>query len=300
MVPVTRGSPRWMAAFNAILAWQNDDCPAFALFVEAMGYEATEVLDTATRTRHFLLAERGGDHALRYSGIFVLRAPAELARARRLVVNAPHLGFDFTDDRAVRLYLELGASALAQNTAHRCNLQACSGCGSSPGYACGGCARESDAAHSVNNLQFAIFAALEATRAHDDARPWLHFEYHGMTGRLPSAATGCHGAAQISQGSTAQLAPATDDPTYPSRFWRALEKRLGSQCVCYHQRERGCLLPGTFSVFGRLVNQESSGPFDPCTQEPTRVSGRYLHFEWQDVPVEAVAGALAEAVPLPH
>jgi len=34
MVPVTRGSPRWMAAFNAVLAWENDDCAAFTAFIE--------------------------------------------------------------------------------------------------------------------------------------------------------------------------------------------------------------------------------------------------------------------------
>lgn len=297
MVPVTRGSPRWMAGFNAVLAWQNDDCSAFATFVELMGYEAIEVLDTVTRTRHWLVAERGVDRALRYSGLFVLRAPEELARARRLVINAPHVGFDFTDDRAVRLYRELGASVFVQNTAHRCNLDACSGCGSFVGYACGGCARVSDSAHSVDNLQFAVFAALEATRTHDSARPWLHFEYHGMAARPPQP--GCTGVAQVSQGSLSPLPAAVDEGTYPNRFWRALEARIGDPCVCYHQRERGCLLPGSFSVFGRLVNQESSGPFDPCTQEATRLSGRYVHFEWHQVAVEDVAAALAAAVPLP-
>ena len=149
----------------------------------------------------------------------------------------------------------------------------------------------------MDNLQFAVFAALEATRTHDSARPWLHFEYHGMAARPPQP--GCTGVAQVSQGSPSPLPAAVDEGTYPNRFWRALEARIGDPCVCYHQRERGCLLPGSFSVFGRLVNQESSGPFDPCTQEATRLSGRYVHFEWHQVAVEDVAAALAAAVPLP-
>jgi hypothetical protein len=115
-----------------------------------------------------------------------------------------------------------------------------------------------------------------------------------------AAPFGCSGVAQVSQGATTQLAASADEGSYPSRFWHGLEKRLGPQCVCYQQRERGCLLPGTHSVFGRLVNQESPVPFDPCTQEATRLSGRYVHFEWQNVPVEAVAEALAEAVPQPQ
>jgi hypothetical protein len=315
MVPITRGSPRWMAAFNAILAWENDDCEAFAAFTEKMGYAAVQVLDSVTNTRHWLVVERSpGNDSLfgstpgeervdarsqRFNGVFILRAPKERAHARRLIINAPHFGYDFKDNRAIQLYRQLGATALLQNSAHRCNLDACSGCGGFPGYACGGCPRISDAAHSVDNLMFAIFAALEGTRTHDGATPWLHFEYHGMATRpqsSPALAT-CAGIGEVSQGSTVKLTVAADEGSYANRFWRGLQKRLGAQCVCYHQRQSGCLLPGTHSVFGRLVNQESPVPFDPCTQEATRLSGRYIHFEWDRVPLETVAGALAEAVP---
>ncbi len=302
MVTLTRGSPRWMAAFNAVLAWENDDCKAFAAFAEFMGYKALEVLDTVSATHHWLLLEPAdgppGQHTQRWNGVFVLRAPAERTRARRLVITAPHLGSDFSDDRAARLYQKLEATALLLNSAERCNLESCSGCSSVPGYACGGCVRASDAAHSVDNLLFALFSALEGTRTHDGAKPWLHFEYHGMAVRPQKYANllQCRGIAEISQGGTAELPAAVDNGSYPHRFFLALQKRLDPRCVCYHQRQRGCLLPGTHSVFGRLVNQESSTPFDPCTQEATRLSGRYIYFEWYDLPVDIVAGALAEAI----
>jgi len=317
MVPVTRGAPRWMAAWNAVLAWQNDDCPAFAAFAEKMGYEAAEVLDTVTGTRHWLLAEPAAPPspgaaqrrpAPRWNGLFVLRAPKETASARRLIISAPHLGQDFSDGRAVALYQKLDAIALLQNSAHRANLTACSGCVSVPGEAC---ALASDAAHAVDHMLFALFAALEATRTHaavglgaaasgtEKARPFLHFEYHGMADRpaLPASMARCAAVAEISHGAAVPSGAAADAGSYPSRFWRALEKRLGPQCVCYHQQERGCLLFGTQSVLGRLVNQESPGPFDPCTQEATRLSRRHVHFEGYAVPFEAVFAALAEAVP---
>lgn len=300
MVTVTRGSPRWMAAFNAILAWENDDCEAFSAFVEKMGYSAVEMRELATGHKSWVVFEDGKPEApRRYNGLFVLRAPSELPRARRLVISAPLAGSKAAEgSRAAELYEKLHAAALLVSTAERCSLETCSGCGAVPGYACGGCTRASDAAHSVDNLLFALFAALEATRTHNGARPYLHFE---LTQRLkPPAVPGCGGLAQLSEGSVGLPGTAAqpgDENSYPVRFWRALEKRLGEKCVCYHQRERGCFLEERQSVLGRLVSQESPGPFDPCTQEATRLSGRHLHLEWHNLPVETIVSALAEAVP---
>ena len=287
-VTVSRGSPRWMAGFNLGVSWENDDCPAFAGFAKQMGYEAIEVIDTPTGEHHFVLLEQAGRH----NGLFVFRAPAERAKARPLTISAPHVGFDFQDDRAIRLYRQVKAVAYLQNTAHRCSSESCSSCSAVADYACGGCVRESDAAHAVDNLLFAVYAGLEAVRKD------LRFEYHGISG--PAALPGCRGTAQLSQGSTVKLSSQQDDRSYPSRFWHALQKRLGAKCVCYHQRDSGCQLPGDASVLGRLTNEEPTATFDPCGQPATRLSGRFLHFEWQQVPVEDVMGALAEAVPLPH
>jgi hypothetical protein len=287
-VAVTRGSPRWMAGFNLALSWENDDCQAFADFATQMGYEALEVLDPPTGEHHYVLLEKAGRH----NGVFVFRAPAERSRARPLTITAPHVGFDFVDDRGIRLYRDVKAVAYLQNTAHRCSANACSSCSPVSSYACGGCPRTSDAAHSVDHLLFAVYAGLEAVRKD------LRFEYHGAGehAELP----GCHGSAHLSQGSTVALLPQQDDGGYPNRFWRALERRLGTKCICYHQRERGCLLSGSASVFGRLTNEEPTAPFDPCGQPSTRLSGRFLHFEWHQVPIEPVTAALSEAVPLPH
>lgn len=299
MVTVTRGSPRWMAAFNAILAWENDDCEAFSAFIEKMGYSAIELREPSTGHKSWVVLEEGPlDAPRRYNGLFVLRAPSELARARRLVISAPLAGSKVGEGaQAAALYEKLNAAALLVSTAERCSLQTCSGCGAVPGYSCGGCTRASDAAHSVDNLLFALFAALEATRTHNGARPYLHFE---LTRRLtpPAAVPGCAGLASLSAGHLAPAPPSQGaESSYPVRFWQALEKRLGEKCVCYHQRERGCSLEEKQSVLGRLVNQESGGPFDPCTQEATRLSSRHLHLEWHNLPVETVVSALAEAVP---
>jgi hypothetical protein len=209
---------------------------------------------------------------------------------------------------AAALYRKLDAAALLVSTAERCSLDACAGCATPPGYVCGGCSRASDAAHSVDNLLFALFAALEATRTHNGARPYLHFELaHKIAAPSPLPApsqVGCSGQAAMSDGPPAAAVAATTDVvaaaetgSYPARFYAALRKRLGPKCVCYHQRERRCPLEETQTVLGRLVNQESPGPFDPCTQEATRRSGRHVHFEWHNLPIETVASALAEAVP---
>lgn len=320
MVTVTRGSPRWMAAFNAALAWQNADCPAFAAFAEKMGYEAFEVVDVASNTRHWVLLESDTQHARRWNGLFVLRAPDESAAARRLIITAPHLGADFFDDRAVRLYMNSEATALLLNNAHPCNLDSCSGCGNLPGSACAAfkkdrCARASDAAHAVDNLLFALFAALEATRTHVASKekdapgracPYLHFEYHGILEQPESAKLAaqpsCPASVELSQGRGPwrEAPPAAADAGsdgYADRFFLALKKRLSPHCVCYDGRERGCTIREAPSVFGRLVNEESKVPFDPCTQESTRLSGRHLYFAGHNVPFAVVAESLKEAVP---
>ena len=287
-VAVSRGAPRWLAGFNLALAWENDDCPAFADFAAKMGYKAWEIIDEPTGEHHYVLLEKSGRH----NGLIVLRAPAERAAARPLTITAPHLGADFRDDRAIRLYQKVKAVAYLQNTAQPCSSPVCSGCTAVPAYACGGCPRASDAAHSVDHLLFAVYAGLEAVRKD------LRFEYHG-TGK-PAARPRCRSSAHLSQGSQLTLPAPKDDGTPPSRFWRALEQRLGPACVCYHQRERGCLLPGTASIFGRLTNEEPTTPFDPCGQPATRLSGRFLHFEGPEVSVDDIAAALAAAVPLSH
>ncbi len=287
MVPTARGTAQWMAAYNVALAWASSDCPSFAAYADGMGYKAEEITDTVTATRHWVLTER----ANRWNGFFVLRAPAEMTKARPVTITAPHLGYDFGDDRALTLYRELGALALLQNTAHRCNLSTCSGCSSFPTYACGGCTRASDVAHSIDNLMFALFSGLEAMQK------VVRFEYHGSAEPKPNPT--CPATVNLSQGSTDKLPPETDDRTAASRMWRALERTIDPRCVCYHQRETGCVLPGTHSVFGRLTNQEPTVPFDPCTSSATRSSGRFVHFEGQSVSVERVIAALSEAVPMP-
>lgn len=287
-VAVSRGAPRWLAGFNLALAWENDDCKAFADFAAQMGYEATEVIDQPTGEHHYVLLEKAG----RNNGLFVFRAPAERGRARPLTITAPHVGFDFRDGRGIRLYRDVKAVAYLQNTAERCSSEVCSGCTAFPSYACGGCTRQSDAAHSVDHLLFAVYAGLEAVRK--DVR----FEYHGAGAH--AALPGCRGSAHLSQGATRMLTAQEDQGTAASRFWQALEPRLGPQCVCYHQRESGCQLPGTASVFGRLTNEEPTTPFDPCGQPTARISGRFVHFEWFQVAPEEVAAALAAAVPLPR
>lgn len=285
-VSVSRGSPRWLAGFNLALAWENDDCPALADFAAQMGYTATEIIDEPTGEHHYVLLDKAGRH----NGLVVLRAPAERAAARQLTITAPHVGFDFRDDRAIRLYRQVKAVAYLQNTAERCSSPVCSGCTATPAYACGGCPRASDAAHSVDHLLLAVYAGLEAVRKD------LRFEYHGAA--RSAVPPGCRGSAHLSQGSTLTLLADQDDGSYPSRFWKALEQRLGPQCVCYHQRERGCLLPGTASVFGRLTNEEPTTPFDPCGQPALRLSGRFLHLEGAQLPVDDIAAALSAAVPL--
>ena len=87
IVPV--GSPRWLAGRRAALAWAARDCAAFVTAAADMGYGASLLRDTVSGTRHWVLI----DKSQLYNGVFVFRAPEELAAARPLVVDAPHLGW---------------------------------------------------------------------------------------------------------------------------------------------------------------------------------------------------------------
>jgi hypothetical protein len=283
-------SPQWRAAHDAALAWAAADCPAFAAAARGMGYRAREIRDRVTGHHHWVLT----DESASYNGVFVFRAPAERAAALPLVIDAPHLGFDFRDTRAVLAYRDVPGVALLQNTAHRCNANVCSGCSRISNYACTDCEgmadgpRVSDVVHSVNQLYYAVYDGLE------EARDDLHFEYHGAGSQ--AQATGCSGTAHISQASSIKLDAAVDDGTFPNRFWRALQARIGEGCVCYHQRQTGCQLNGGGSTPGRRTNEEAAGPVNECTQAPGKLAGRFLHFEQYRVDVQDVIPALRAAL----
>lgn len=294
MVPITRGSPRWMSGFNAILAWENDDCPAFAAFAEHMGYDAYELTDTRSRSHHWVLSEKAG----RKNGVFVLRAPGERDRARPLVISAPHRGLSPDLDGATQLYLATSAVALLQNSAHPCNLASCGGCmmGDSPLCGAAGCTRASDAAGSVDNLQFALFAALVATRRD------LRLEYGALPTSLPASASappGCRGLARLSQGPAPAVA---SSPTLViDAIAKSLQARLGASCVCYGEgsTSAACKLPPRDSLYGRLANEEPLRPFDPCGQSATQRSGRYVYVESRGLPLPSLATVINQALPLP-
>ncbi len=284
-------SAKWQAARAAALAWANKDCASFAIAAQTMGYEAVRLEDATTRRNYWVLR----DVSSQFQGVFAFRDPGELTGTRSLVIDSPHFGFDFRDDRALRLFRDVNAVAFLQNTAHRCNVTSCSGCSEVQNYACEGtCMRDSDVVHATRNGYFAIYDGLEAAR--DD----LHFEYHGasMGNNLP----GCVGTAHISQASSMKLTPAEDDGTYPNRFWTAIKKGVGDACACYHQRETGCRLNGAASTAGRRTNQESS-PADAnlavCTASPNALSARFVHMEAYNVDPALVLAALSEAVPAP-
>ena len=279
----------WQAARRAAQAWAAGDCAAFTDAARAMGYDALEVTDTVAGLRHWVLIEAAGAS---YNGVFAFVAPADRARARPLVIDSPHLGYDFTDTRAAQTYRDTAAVAFLQNTAHRCNSNVCSGCSAISNYACGGCVVESDVVHSTGQLFYAVYDGLEAAR--DD----LHLEYHGAA--ASNSPPTCGATVHLSQASSRDLTPAADDGTYPNRLWRAFERSLGATCVCYHQREPGCALNGAGSTAGRRTNQEAGGAAaDVCTRSPSGLAGRFAHFEAYNVPVARVIDALREAVPLP-
>jgi len=292
MVPITRGSPRWMSGFNAILAWENDDCPAFAAFAEHMGYDAYELTDARSRSHHWVLSEKAG----RKNGVFVLRAPGERDRARPLVISAPHRGLSPDLDGATQLYLATSAVALLQNSAHPCNLASCGGCmmGDTPLCGAAGCTRASDAAGSVDNLQFALFAALVATRRD------LRLEYGALPTSLPpSAPPGCRGLARLSQGPAP--AAASSPTVVIDAIAKSLQARLGAGCVCYGEGSTAaaCKPSPRESIYGRLANEEPLRPFDPCGQPATQRSGRYLYVESRGLPPPGLAAAINQALPLP-
>jgi hypothetical protein len=278
-----------MSGFNAVLAWQNDDCPAFAAFAEHMGYEAFELRDSRSGSRHWVLTERAG----RFNGLFVLRAPSERDAARPLILMAPHRGAQAEVD-AAEVYLGSHATALLLNSAHPCNLRQCGGCIMEPSALCGGCTRASDAAVSVDNLQFGLYSALVATRR--DVR----VEYDAPLPARPLPA-GCRGLALLSQGPLLPKTAAQAPPVVAEALWRSLEARLGPACTCWDEREPGCATQTdrADTIYGRLGNEEPLRPFDPCGQQATVRSGRYLHLATRGVGPAVLAAALSQAVPLP-
>jgi len=290
MTTITRGSPRWMSGFNAVLAWQNDDCPAFSAFAEHMGYDAVELRDARSGSRHWVLTEKKGP----FNGLFVLRAPTERDAARPLVLVAPHRSTPQDVDPAVQVYLASGASALLVNSAHPCNLQSCGGCIMEQSALCGGCTRSSDAAASVDNLLFGLYSALVATRR--DVR----VELDALAGSVPLPA-GCRGLALLSQGPALPKTATQAAPVVAEVLWRGLTERLGPACACWDERQPGCAKarPRVDTLYGRMGNEEPLRPFDPCGQQATQRSGRYLHIATRGVSPALLGAALSKAVPSP-
>lgn len=291
-VSVSRGSPRWMAAYNAALSWQLGDCGSFALFADQMGYQAEEVVDTVTGSHHLVLSER----ASRYNGLFVLRAPSEFAQARPLTLTVPHRGLDLQDDRALLLYRELGALGLLQNTAHPCNLATCSGCNAAQSATCGGCRRASDEASSVDHLLFALLAGMDAM--HKAVRVELHGTPSDTT--PPGCPSWLHVSLGVPRKTAAQTVPPIDEALPATRLWRAIERTLQPRCVCFRPYETDCSGPDVDSVFARLVNHPASvDSFDACSMPVDAVSGRFLRIDSAKLPLELLIAGLSEAVPLP-
>ena len=284
MTPITRGSPRWMSGFNAVLAWQNDDCPAFAAFAEHMGYDAVEVRDARSGSRHFVLTEK----ARRFNGLFVLRAPSERDSARPFLITATHRSAPTDIDSLVQLYLGSNAVALLVNSAHPCSLKACGGCIMGNSETCGGCTRASDAAASSDNLQFGLFSALVAIRRD------FRIEYDSLGTPLPN---GCRSLTRLGQGPALPANATQAEPVVADALWRGLQARAGAACVCFDEREPGCAGSSTRAdtIYGRLANEEPLRPFDPCGQAATQRSGRYLHIATRGLPGSVLAAALADA-----
>jgi hypothetical protein len=279
---------RFKAAGSAAIAWSRGDACAFRAAAHTMGYRAEIIEDSVTSKRHWVLF----DDSSSFDGVFAFRAPEELAITRPLVIDSPHLGFDFEDDRAALAYRELDAVAFLQNTAYRCNDPTCSGCDAVQDYACGAtCTASSDVVHSVKQLYFAVYDGLES------ARNDFHFEYHGSAKDV--LATGCKSTAHLSQGSTRTLTASDDDGTFPNHFWKTLSGKLGESCVCYHQRETGCLLSGSAATTARRTNSEAAHQtLDACTRAPSTLAGRFVHFEAYGVHVADVIAALSTSLPL--
>ena len=303
LVPVTRGMPRFMAAFNAGLAWLNTDCSALKTFAAEIGYEARELFDDLSGTRHWIFVPLLHN----YNGVFVLRAPGDGRPVRDLLIVAPRRGYDLApaSTAPVDVYLRAGAAALLMNTAHPCNLTQCAGCVPvTRDTVCGGCARVSDSQRHVENLLFAMFASLSATRKH------IVVELHGARGRgHPMALSTCAARIGVGEGLALPLPPLLSSPpgqaTFAARLRSTLAQRLGAACACDSDRVPTCGDSGADSVFSRIHNQASEGPFDPCAQVPTRFGGRFAHVsglaepgEVSGVSPQTLAAALVAALAL--
>ena len=159
-----------------------------------MGYKAEEITDTVTQTRHWVLTER----ASRWNGFFVLRAPSEVAKARPLTITAPHLGYDFGDDRALILYRELGALGFCKTPRTAATWRP---------------------ARAVPHLQAMPARAARALRSRALGRPpdvcavfrpeamhkVVRFEYHGAAEHQSSP--DCSSTVNLSQGTTESRCP---------------------------------------------------------------------------------------------
>jgi hypothetical protein len=287
-------SAEWTAARDAARAWANNDCSRFLEAARTMKYTAKILRDATNGHSYWVL--RDNTEQPSYQGVFAFRAPEEVTDARPLVIDAPHMGSDYksTDSRAIRLFRDVNAVAFLQNTAHRCSLKTISGCSEvTSSYACGaGGVRDSDVVHSVKHAYFAVYDGIESMR--DD----FHFEYHGA-GKSTNAPN-CAGTVHVSQASNMSLTVEEDEGTYPSRVWHKLEEKLGPDCVCYHQREKGCKLNGGASTSGRRTNAEAffqaPSASNACLVNSEALARRFVHFEGYNIDEKFVIAALQEVL----
>ena len=197
--------------------------------------------------------DRGAGHAL-----FAWR----VVDARPLILGNPHSWLELgTLDECVDAFEQIGARVLIATGTHRCANAAPAGCDGST-EVCGAYEpyRESDMAHVVDG-HYQVIHEVFADHFADDWVLSIHgFPFYGI-----SVSNGTHDAA--AEGTPVALIGAALMEQYPT-------ERVTS-CSAWPGADVDYRYCGTTNVQGRYVN----GSSDPCDQEATTASERFVHIE---------------------
>jgi hypothetical protein len=208
---------------------------------------------------------------------------------RDLVVEAPHVPFDFdTDVEAALVFDQIGARALLVAGAARCASTTPSGCHTNT--ACAAYAVESDPGHSVDTA-FHGFHVGMAVGPSASLSISLHANVEYCV----------NGDALVSNG-TKLAAPGS----LVEAFYTALAAPGGATVIYCNDPTtppNAAALCGTTNAQGLATNGASP---DACTGWPSAASGQFLHLEQDQVDLTStavdawsarVAAALASAIP---
>ena len=243
---------------DAVINLLAGDPISAAEAAEPIHYTVAALIDSG---RAYWLLEGAMGEEYPHWGVLVIAVNPELPH---LMIQAPHSHYDFrSGQQAIRVFRRSGAVALYLNGTHRCSSTAASPCDGTT-TVCGDTSapfRESDQAHAVNGPLQTI---TEEFLAFDNDMVFL--QLHGFVRQ--------EGDPHIILSNGTSFMPVGIDWVVRLRHHLALEMDTLTFKIA-HINTDWDRFTGTTNTQGRLVN----GSTDPCDQNPSFATGRFVHME---------------------